>query len=71
MTEAEKKHLGQWTEKAEHDLIAAKLVIEHQLLILDIACFHCLQAVKKYLKTFLKIKQSFFLRPSFQPHYQL
>ena len=42
MTEAEEKNtLDEWTEKAEHDLIAAKLVIEHQPLILDIACFHC------------------------------
>jgi len=28
MTEAEVKHLNQWIEKAEHDLIAAKLIIE-------------------------------------------
>jgi HEPN domain-containing protein len=62
MTEAEKKHLDQWTEKAEHDLIAAKLVIEHQPLILDIACFHCQQAVEKYLKTFLVFKKEEFPR---------
>jgi hypothetical protein len=30
MTEAERKHLEQWIEKAEHDLIAAKLIMEHQ-----------------------------------------
>jgi HEPN domain-containing protein len=62
MTEAEKKHLEQWIEKAEHDLIAAKLIIEHQPLILDIACFHCQQAVEKYLKTFLVFKKEEFPR---------
>ena len=53
MTEAEKKHLSQWIEKADHDLIAAKLIVEHQPIILDIACFHCQQAVEKYFKTYL------------------
>lgn len=62
MTEAEKKHLEQWIDKAEHDLIAAKLIIEHQPLILDIACFHCQQAVEKYLKTFLVFKKEEFPR---------
>ena len=60
MTEAEKKHLNQWIEKAEHDLIAAKLIVEHQPLILDIACFHCQQAVEKYLKTYLVYKKEEF-----------
>ncbi|HLZ86253.1 MAG TPA: HEPN domain-containing protein [Puia sp.] len=60
MTEAEKKHLNQWIEKAEHDLIAAKLIVEQQPLILDIACFHCQQAVEKYLKTYLVFKKEEF-----------
>lgn len=30
MTEADLKHLNQWIEKAEHDLMAANLIIEHQ-----------------------------------------
>ena len=30
MTEAEIKHLKEWLEKAEHDLIAAKLIIDNQ-----------------------------------------
>jgi hypothetical protein len=36
MTDAEIKHLKQWLEKAEHDLIAARLIIENQPLILDV-----------------------------------
>jgi HEPN domain-containing protein len=47
MTDPEQKHLNQWIEKAEHDLMAAQLIIEHNPLILDIACFHCQQAWKK------------------------
>ncbi len=62
MTEAENKHLSQWVEKAEHDLIAAKLIIDHRPLILDVACFHCQQAVEKYLKTFLVFRKEDFPR---------
>jgi HEPN domain-containing protein len=62
MTEAGQKLLSQWIEKAEHDLIAAKLIIDHQPLILDVACFHCQQAVEKYLKTFLIFKETEFPR---------
>jgi HEPN domain-containing protein len=62
MTEAQQRHLNQWIEKAEHDLIAARLIIEHQPIILDIACFHCQQAVEKYLKTFLIFKNEEFPR---------
>lgn len=62
MTEAEAKHLNQWIEKAEHDVIAAKLIIDHQPIILDIACFHCQQAVEKFLKTFLVFKNVEFPR---------
>ena len=60
MTEAEIKHLKQWLEKAEHDLIAAKLIMDNQPIILDVACFHCQQAIEKYLKTFLVLKNQDF-----------
>lgn len=56
------RHLNQWIEKAEHDLIAAKLIIEHQPIILDVACFHCQQAVEKYLKSYLIFKNEDFPR---------
>jgi HEPN domain-containing protein len=60
MTSAERQYLEQWLEKAEHDLLAAKLIIDHQPIILDIACFHCQQAAEKYLKTFLVYHQQDF-----------
>jgi HEPN domain-containing protein len=53
MKEDERIYLQQWLEKAEHDLLAARLILDHQPIILDISCFHCQQAVEKYLKTFL------------------
>jgi len=53
MKDEEKNHLKQWLEKAEHDLLAARLILDYQPIILDISCFHCQQAVEKYLKAFL------------------
>ena len=42
-----------WCEKAEGDLEVAKLIYEHKKERWDIACYHCQQAVEKYLKAFL------------------
>ena len=53
MTEEEKDILAQWVQKASHDLIAAKILIDASPVTLDIACFHCQQSIEKYLKTFL------------------
>lgn len=53
MTDSEKDILLQWIQKAEHDLIAAAILIEANPIVLDIACFHCQQAIEKYLKAFL------------------
>lgn len=49
--------IKQWLTKAEHDLLNAGLVIEHEPSILDTACFHCQQAAEKYLKAFLIYKE--------------
>ena len=49
--------IRQWLEKADHDLLAAKALIEYEPMILDNACFHCQQAVEKYLKAFLIYKE--------------
>lgn len=53
MNDDERNYLKQWLEKAEHDLLAARLILDHQPIVLDIGCFHCQQAVEKYLKIFL------------------
>ncbi|TAL58007.1 MAG: HEPN domain-containing protein [Bacteroidetes bacterium] len=57
MTDDYREYIGQWFEKADHDIIAAKSLIEIRPLILDVACFHCQQAVEKYLKAFLVYKE--------------
>ena len=48
------KQVARWTEKAEHDFLAA----EHTLKIADqgltdVVCFHCQQCAEKYLKALL------------------
>lgn len=48
-----KDYINKWIEKAQHDIETAELLIELKPLILDVACFHCQQAVEKYLKAFL------------------
>ena len=47
------KIVGLWFDKAEADLTAANILFESNPLVLDIVCFHCQQAVEKYLKGFL------------------
>lgn len=56
MTNDLREYIKQWFEKGDHDIIAAQLLIESRPFILDIACFHCQQAVEKYLKAFLIYK---------------
>ena len=53
MSDDLKLYLRQWLIKAEHDIISAQVLLNHQPMVLDVACFHCQQAVEKYLKAFL------------------
>ncbi len=43
----------EWLTKANSDLTAAEILIDHEPPVLDAACFHCQQAVEKSLKAFL------------------
>ena len=45
----------EWFKKAEHDLLNAEIILEsgRDALPLDTVCFHCQQAIEKYLKGFL------------------
>ncbi len=52
-----KEYIQKWFVKAEHDLIAAKTLLEYNPLVLDVVCFHCQQAVEKYLKAYLVFKE--------------
>jgi len=49
------KYIKQWLNRADNDI----KIVEHELsfpkteILKDIVCFHCQQAVEKYLKSFL------------------
>jgi HEPN domain-containing protein len=48
------KHILQWVDKAEHDLLAAEYMIQSaEGMLSDIVCFHCQQCAEKYLKALL------------------
>lgn len=50
----DEKEIGHWTEKAEHDFMAAEHAMElAEEGLTDIVCFHCQQCAEKYLKALL------------------
>jgi len=57
-------YIDNWLKKADNDL----RVVEHEMerpgdeIVTDAACFHCQQAVEKYLKAFLASHQTEFHR---------
>lgn len=53
MTPELKAYIESWIVKVENDLMSAQRLLEIEPMILDNACFHCQQAVEKYLKAFL------------------
>jgi HEPN domain-containing protein len=53
MTPALKAYIESWLIKAGHDLMSAQRLLDIEPVILDNACFHCQQAIEKYLKAFL------------------
>jgi HEPN domain-containing protein len=53
MTPALLAYVHSWLNKAEHDVMSAQRLLEIEPMILDNACFHCQQAIEKYLKAFL------------------
>ena len=53
MTPALRAYIESWLEKANNDLASAQRLLDIKPMILDNACFHCQQAIEKYLKAFL------------------
>lgn len=49
-----KRQTGPWVRKAEEDVQAARALAAQKPLLRDIVCFHCQQAVEKYLKALLQ-----------------
>jgi HEPN domain-containing protein len=56
MDKARNKAIKRWLIKAEHDLIATKVMNASGQPIEDIVCFHAQQCVEKCLKAFLVFK---------------
>ncbi len=46
-------YLRKWIIKANNDLTVAKHELQHEHPVTDAICFHCEQAVEKFLKAFL------------------
>jgi len=47
------EEVSEWLQKAEKDLLSARILLEHDPPVLETACFHCQQAVEKALKAYL------------------
>ena len=56
------KHIKEWIEKADHDLVSAKVIFTNIPEYFDIIAFHCQQAVEKYIKSALIFFDIEFLR---------
>ena len=53
MNKETKAYIKLWMEKADEDLMVVSRLTEPQLIAASAVCFHCQQAVEKYLKAFL------------------
>lgn len=53
---------GEWFKKGDSDLRSAEILIKEENPPTDTACFHCQQAVEKYLKGYLTIQKIDFLK---------
>lgn len=53
MNEATKDFIGQWLSKANEDLLVVERLTETEIIAATAVCFHCQQAVEKFLKAFL------------------
>jgi HEPN domain-containing protein len=53
MNDATKDFIKQWLVKANEDLLVVERLTENGIVAASSACFHCQQAVEKFLKAFL------------------
>ena len=60
MNKKEIAFIKTWLEIAGHDFETAKMILELNPVILDVACFHCQQSVEKYFKAFLSFHRVHF-----------
>jgi len=57
-----KEKTQEWVAKAENDLRSAEILLDDPDPPTDTACYHCQQAVEKYLKAFLTQHQIEFMK---------
>lgn len=55
MTGPQKQLVRQWVLKAENDLLNVTNNLQAEQTPWDIVCFHCQQAVEKYIKAILAV----------------
>lgn len=53
MNEETVRFIKQWLIKANEDLLVVEKLTEYEIIANASVCFHCQQAVEKYLKAFL------------------
>lgn len=53
MNKATADFIKQWLAKANEDLLVVEKLTEYEIIATSSVCFHCQQAVEKYLKAFL------------------
>ena len=53
---------NKWINKADKDLLSAKRELSFETPVTETVCFHCQQAVEKYLKAFLVYHQIYFTK---------
>ena len=53
MNEATIDFIKQWLLKANEDLLVVERLVDYEIIATSSACFHCQQAVEKFLKAFL------------------
>jgi len=52
--------VNKWIKKADNDLLTVERELSFKDPVTDTVCFHCQQAVEKYLKAFLVYHQIYF-----------
>jgi HEPN domain-containing protein len=53
MNEGTTNFISQWLSKANEDLLVVNKLTEFEIIATSSVCFHCQQAVEKFLKAFL------------------
>ena len=61
-TDFRRQKANEWLKKGDSDLRSAEILIKEEHPPTDIACFHCQQAVEKYLKGYLTLQKIDFLK---------